>query len=84
MTTPPWHNFLDGRLSVLHIDRPATPAVDPGTVTHAVRFSGAEDGGGAFPLAKPEGCDGPTTLLRACDLTSAEIEMIIKQPHRGP
>jgi hypothetical protein len=34
-----------------HIDRPATPAVDPVTVTHG-------DGGVAFRLVKPEGRDG--------------------------
>jgi hypothetical protein len=81
MTTPPWHKFLDGRSGILHIDRPATPAVHSGTVTHAVSVSIANDRGVAFRSAKPEGYDGPTTLLRTSGLTSSEIEMITKQPH---
>jgi hypothetical protein len=40
MITPPWHEFLDGSSNVLHIDRPATPAVDPVTAAYAVSFSG--------------------------------------------
>jgi hypothetical protein len=44
-------------------------------------LSGGKDGGVAVRLAKPEGCDGPTTLLRTSGLASSEIEMITKQPH---
>lgn len=44
MTTSPWHEFLDGRSGVLHIDRPTTPAVDPATATYAVLISGAVSG----------------------------------------
>ena len=86
MTTPPWHKFLDGRSGVLHIDRPATLAVDPVTVTYAVSVGGARDEVVAVRLAKPEGRDALTTLLRTPGLAPLRFEMagrvLTKQPPR--
>src|SRR5437660_8226415 len=66
------------RTTVVRIDRPDRPGIDLGTVEYLVTFGGAKDDVGAVIVARTQGFDARTALLRKLPIFPAQVEIAIR------
>jgi len=74
---PRFTNFQE-KTTVVRIDRPDRPGIDLGTVEYLVTFGGAKDDVGAVIVARPNGFDALTALLRKLPIFPAQVEIAIR------
>jgi hypothetical protein len=69
----------------LHIGRMDGDGINPPTAEYAVNFGGSNDREGTVLLAKPQGLDALTALLRGLGIAHGEIvtarQVLTEQPH---
>ena len=84
---PRFTNFQE-RTTVVRFDRPDRPGIDLGTVEYLVTFGGAKDDVGPVIVARPEGFDALTALLRKFPILPAQVEtgirVLTSQPRPWP
>ena len=83
MARTPQHSVKT--LTPLHIERVDGDGINPPTAEYAVSFGGSNDREGTVLLAKPQGLDALTALLRGLNIAHAEIgtacQVLTEQAH---